>query len=175
MPAPLSGFHKNINLNLKSLLISFSLFSVVILEAQFFPCIDSSRVNPTYQCNDQFYNPVCGCNNVTYRNLCNATFNHGVTNILRSGVCSGIDMDFYPNPVGPSTTLTVNLSYPEFVTANADLKIIDIYGKTWEQRIINNFNRITIQFDLNSLKTGVYLLVVSSSLNTFMVRKFAKY
>jgi len=84
-------------------------------------------------------------------------------------------MDFYPNPVGPSTTLTVNLSYPEFVTANADLKIIDIYGKTWEQRIINNFNRITIQFDLNSLKTGVYLLVVSSSLNTFMVRKFAKY
>jgi hypothetical protein len=77
--------------------------------------------------------------------------------------------------VGPSTTLTVNLSHPEFVTANADVKIIDIYGKTWEQRIINNFNRITIQFDISTLKTGVYMIVVSSSLNTFMVRKLAKY
>ncbi len=128
-----------------------------------------------YQCNIQFYDPVCGCDHVTYRNLCNAEFNHGVKTILRQGACSGIDMDFYPNPVGPSTTLTINLSHPEYVNANADVKIVDMFGKVWEHRIINNFNRMTIQFDVLTLKTGLYLIVVTSSLNTFMVRKLAKY
>jgi hypothetical protein len=161
-------------LHLKPILIALLLFSGLHLKAQLISCIDSGRVNPTYQCNDQFYNPVCGCNNVTYRNQCNAYNNHGVS-LWRSGVCSGIDMDFYPNPVGPSTTLTINLSFDEFVYANADVKIVDMYGKTWEQRIINNFNRMTIQFDVLTLKTGMYLIVVSTSKNTFLVRKLAKY
>jgi hypothetical protein len=120
------------------------------------------------------YDPVCGCDNVTYRNQCNAYNNHGVIQ-WRSGVCSGLDMDFYPNPIGPVTTFTVNLSYPEFISGNADLKIVDVFGKTWEQRILNNFNRTMIQFDVATLKTGVYLVIATSSLGTFIVRKFSKY
>lgn len=143
-------------------------------QAQFFQCMDSSRANPMYQCNDQFYDPVCGCNGITYRNQCNATNNHGVLQ-YRSGVCSGIDMDFYPNPVGPGSMLTVNVSFPEFVYANADIKIVDMYGKVWEQRIVNNFNRSMQQFDVSSMRTGLYLLVVTSNQNTFVIRRFAKY
>jgi hypothetical protein len=158
---------------MKSLLLSTLLFLSFVAKAQF-TCIDSGRVNPMFQCNMQFYDPVCGCNNITYRNQCNAYNNYGVVN-WRSGVCAGIDMDFYPNPVGPSTTLTINLSHPEFINANADVKIVDMYGKTWEHRIINNFNRMTIQFDVTTLKTGVYLIVLTSSLNTSMVRMLAKY
>lgn len=156
------------------ILILFVCLSCIDLRAQT-ACIDSVRVNPTYQCNTQLYDPVCGCDNVTYRNTCNAVNNHGVNRILHSGVCSGLDVDFYPNPVGPASVFTINLSFPEFINGNADVKIVDAYGKTWEHRIVNNFNRTMIQLDMYTVMTGVYLLVVTSSLKTVTVKKFAVY
>jgi hypothetical protein len=84
-------------------------------------------------------------------------------------------MDFYPNPVGPFSLFTINLSFPEFVYGNADVKVVNMYGKTVEQRLLNNFNRSSIELDPSTWMTGVYLIVVRSSLNTSVVRKFAKY
>lgn len=159
---------------MKCLLIPLFLLLGPALKAQWIPCVDSGRVNPMFQCNDAFYNPVCGCNNITYRNQCAAYNIHGVTN-WRSGVCSGLDMDFLPNPVGPGSLLTINLSYPEFVYGSADLRIIDMYGKTWEQRLFSNFNNNTTQIDVSSMRTGIYIIVVRSSQNTAVVRKFSKY
>ena len=155
------------------LLISILLTSFKV-SGQFIPCIDSGRINPMFQCNDQFYNPVCGCNGITYRNQCAAYNMHGVTE-WRSGVCSGIDLDFYPNPVGPASTLTLNLSFPEFINGNVDVKIVDVYGKTWEQRMINNFNRTSIQFDVSTLKTGVYIIIVTANNGASVVRQLCKY
>ena len=142
--------------------------------AQFTQCVDSGRINPMYMCNEQYYNPVCGCNNITYRNVCAAYNVYGVNNV-RSGVCDGIDMDYYPNPVGPFSVFTINLSFPEFIYGNADVKVVNMYGKTVEQRILNNFNRTSIELDPSTWMTGVYLIVVRSSLNSYVVRKFAKY
>jgi hypothetical protein len=138
------------------------------------PCIDEFRITPTYQCNDQFYLPVCGCNGLTYRNQCNAYYVHGVNNWV-SGVCAGIDVDFYPNPVVQNTNLTINLAFPDNVMANADVKIVDMYGKVWTQRIVNNFNKIQIEFDMSVVRTGVYVLVVQASNNTGVTKLFAKY
>jgi hypothetical protein len=144
------------------------------IHAQWTPCIDSSRISPLYQCNDAYYNPVCGCNGITYRNQCDAYNVHGI-NTWSSGVCSGLDLDFYPNPIGPNSVFTVNLSFPEFVNANATVRIVDLYGKVWEQRQINNFNRMLVEFNVYTLKTGLYFLVVTSSLNTSIVKKFSKF
>ena len=58
---------------------------------------------------------------------------------------------------------------------NADVKVVNMYGKTVEQRILNNFNRTSLEFDPSAWMTGVYLIVVRSSLNASVVRKFAKY
>ena len=136
-------------------------------------CIEESRITPTYQCNDEFYNPVCGCNGITYRNQCNAFFVNGVTNWV-SGVCSGMSVDFYPNPVVLNAMLNVNIGFPENVMAKADIKIVDIYGKVWTQRIVNNFNRVQIQFDMTVLRTGVYILLIQGSNNSVISQKFAK-
>lgn len=172
MFAPL--FRVQVYLKLKTFVTILFVFLSRILSAQITgPCIDPARVNPFYMCNDPFYNPVCGCDNVTYRNACNAFYVNGVTSHV-SGVCSGIDVDFYPNPVLGYELLSVNLGYPEFVMADVDLKIMDAYGKVMEQRIINNFNRTMIQFDVSGYNTGVYILIVQSSLKTGVVEKFSK-
>lgn len=159
---------------MKTALALLSLFCTAMLQAQFQPCVDSARITPMFQCNDPTYNPVCGCNNITYRNSCVAYNMHGV-NTFRSGVCSGIDLDFYPNPVSYGSQLHVNISYPEFVNGNADLKIVDVYGKVWDHKIYNNFNRLTLQLDISTLTTGVYLLVLQASNGTSVVRRLCKY
>ncbi|MDP2176761.1 MAG: T9SS type A sorting domain-containing protein [Bacteroidota bacterium] len=145
-----------------------------VAKAQFGNCVELSQVQPFYQCNQQFYDPVCGCDNITYRNQCEAFNVYGVQNWM-SGVCSGIHLDFYPNPLGPNSELTINISHPEFVNANVDIRIVDMYGKVWVQRFVNNINRASLQFDLSVLQTGIYVIFISSSLNAFQVKKFSKY
>jgi hypothetical protein len=140
------------------------------------PCINTAKVQPFYMCNYPFYNPVCGCDNITYRNECEAMNNHGVT-LYTSGVCpnSGINLDFFPNPVTLNTPLTVNLSFPDFVYGDCTLMLVDMYGKVWEQRFINYFNRTQIQFDMTTVRTGVYLIVLQTSTKTGVVKMFSKY
>lgn len=50
-------------------------------------CIDSSRINPHQFC-VAIYDPVCGCNGITYSNACEAKYRGGVTSWTQ-GVCSG--------------------------------------------------------------------------------------
>ena len=70
-------------------------------------CIDSSLIDSSMVC-IQTYNPVCGCDSVTYHNDCYATVYGGVTSYT-SGPCSPItrilnisdngQIRLYPNPV----------------------------------------------------------------------------
>lgn len=145
-----------------------------MLKAQFTQCLDTFKANPTFQCNDPAYIPVCGCNRVTYRNQCVAYNVAGVLN-WTSGVCAGIDLDFYPNPIGPNSEMTINLSFPEFVYGNITFRIIDLYGKTYEQRIINNVNRTSFQIDMRPMTTGIYFIVVYSSNGGNVKRMLSKF
>lgn len=48
-------------------------------------CIDSTLIDPNMMCTEE-YNPVCGCNGVTYSNECVAS-RYGVTNVLQGECC----------------------------------------------------------------------------------------
>lgn len=49
-------------------------------------CIDKSDIDNKLQC-DTIYQPVCGCDNITYYNACEAEFKHGV-NQWTNGQCA---------------------------------------------------------------------------------------
>ena len=48
-------------------------------------CIDSTLIDPNMMCTD-LWEPVCGCNGVTYSNSCYAT-NAGVTTYVDGECC----------------------------------------------------------------------------------------
>lgn len=50
-------------------------------------CIDKDKINPQAMCTKE-YDPVCGCNNITYSNKCEAE-NSGVT-AWEQGECPNI-------------------------------------------------------------------------------------
>lgn len=72
------------------------------------PCIDSMRINKYFQCYAPFM-PVCGCNNVTYRNDCESYNVYGVNIINSVGVCKNdmFYLDFYPNPCTENLNISV--------------------------------------------------------------------
>ena len=50
-------------------------------------CIDSSLIDSTSDC-ATVYEPVCGCDGVTYSNSCSATIRGGVTSYVEGECCN---------------------------------------------------------------------------------------
>ena len=93
-------------------------------------CIDSNRINPNYRCNNPAFDPVCGCNNVTYRNGCEM-YNVGGVNYpstTSNGVCSNdyFYSFFYPNPC--TDRINFNMQFTNQEYAPVTLQIYSVFG-----------------------------------------------
>lgn len=143
-------------------------------------CKDSTRIaDPTFQCNTPEYEPVCGCDNITYRNRCAAEYWGGLINNgfnigwTEGTVCGNFDFDF--NPTGIQYfPVKFNLFMKK--TGTATLYIYNRYGAIlFADYFLASYagQIIQRQYDFQNLPLGIYLAVITVN-GEKMARKFGK-
>lgn len=170
----LAEIHRIFKNRLKYLAVAISLLYIGLTNETYAQnCIEPTRITPLYQCNYPRFEPVCGCDGVTYRNQCDAYWVHGV-NEWSSGVCAGVAVDVYPNPVLYNNYLNITIQFPEFIQGNVTMYVVDMYAKVRLQRIFSNRNRIDYAMETYTFPAGVYFLLVTTDDGFYEYVKFIK-
>ena len=139
-------------------------------------CIDSNRINPWYQCGPTF-SPVCGCDNITYRNECLSYNAAGNNQIQSTGVCQN---DFYFFDFWPSLVLDrvdIFMQFAPAQSSSATLQIIDTYGNQVYLQLLNNVSSdfpYIESLNLSYLQSGVYIFIIQSK-GVYKRQKFVKH
>lgn len=121
-------------------------------------CIDSTLINPTTGCFEIFA-PVCGCDNVTYSNTCEAFYVNGVTQ-WTNGPCIGNGIDeltaasvvAFPNPA--QNVITLQLENGKML----GYTLVDATGKRIMEEKIAPTSQTTLTIE--QLPNGFYSIQV---------------
>lgn len=129
-------------------------------------CIDPALMDPNVLC-PGIWAPVCGCDNITYSNDCEATYFGGVTSFTQGECLTGVSeiqtsvIRTYPNPA--SHLIRVD------VPSGLHLTRYEITGTDGRTVKAGNFQQ---NLDISSLPAGIYFLraKASNSRMTFEAR-----
>ncbi len=136
-------------------------------------CIDEDLIDSLILCTS-IYEPVCGCDNVTYANECVAQHYNGIT-MWSPGECfmssiNDIDTEsllIYPNPA--QSILTIR---SENKTILVGYEIYDLAGKMIAGSSLNSQEISSI--DIASFSPGVYVLATKTNSGHTQRNKFIK-
>lgn len=145
-------------------------------------CIDTSLICPpgSLCCDAPLYEPVCGCDSVTYDNACVATLWHGVTGYMPGPCITGIseintvlkNLSIQPNPA----TNNAELQFDLLRASRVVIQITDMLGAVVAATDAGMLaaGKIRLPISVNHLPAGIYPLKVSANGTAIGVKKLVK-
>ena len=151
---------------MKNFLLFVFLFAATSIMAQtpgtYQPtCIDTTLMNfNSNPCYGNPYEPVCGCDNVTYRNSCLADAAGIINQSYTQGPCEFMDFDFYPNPVATAGQLKVKVICKG--VSDINVWIFDMYFRQMYYQVSRQYADVELYPDVRGFGNGMFFMVVEA-------------
>jgi hypothetical protein len=124
-------------------------------------CIDTTLANfNSNPCYGFSYEPVCGCDNVTYRNECMAQAAGIVNYSYTQGPCEFMDFDFYPNPVATAGQLKLKVICKG--VSDINVWIFDMYFRQMYYQVSRQYADVELYPDVRGFGNGMFFIVVEA-------------
>lgn len=124
-------------------------------------CIDSSLINLQVMC-PGIFEPVCGCDSVTYENSCVATNYFGVSSFYPGECTTSKVNQLAKQPIQVFPNPSNGTFYLSSLKLGSDLRFYNLYGQLVFQVIAQSTG---IKIELEHLPKGYYLFTINDGLS----------
>jgi hypothetical protein len=129
--------------------------------------VDSLLIRIGAYCANDF-NPVCGCDNITYRNTC-LSQNAGIINFT-DGPCEPIAINIFTNPVASFADIAIRLRSQDKV----NLWIFDSHGRQYFFESYTPSRWLDLLLDVSGYPFGVYMIIAQTGMGSYAFQKMVK-